>query len=656
MRKLTFPSVLPDTTGFDRPADRTLTRALKQAIVGILCFVVLAFPFRSVIIGTVPGFFTIYGLVMATGFGLSGAFLTWWAKRSSGNVAILAATYVSAAVIVLLNVILILEPVQTPEIVQTSASLWGFRHIVLPLGILLFLCCRSVFAASLRGAIIGALVVTLFVVAFVGLGSGLFHLIQINGPVPTLYFVGGISGIIASIALWRLLTQKELTSLHLVLIFVLATTMCELILTLASPFRVSLGAYASRVLGMASGMGVVVIFFRWLIDAMDRSEMLQHYITIAESSPNVTFLADEKGRAVYVNERWNELTGQQTNDALGIGFSQCIHPDDLARRFSSDWFTTEDNHIRFRARDGSYVWHLVRYQPLQDRTGRFRGWVGTATNLDRERRALDESRRLAGELRRQFDGEREISEALRAAFLPRFLPETKQIHFSAIYRPFAEADQVGGDWYDAFVLPSGITAFTMGDVSGHGLASATSMLRIREGLRMAALTERSPGATLGLVNRMLTATSDILASALVAFIDGATGRLQLAVAGHPPPIVIHGDEARKLSASGIVLGVSPDATFDDVILTLAAGDRIAFYTDGLIECDRRPIEGEQRLTEALRNFAPEHLSRLVDSLLAQGQNDDATIVLLSYQPAEPFITWRVPMLAEESAALARGTS
>jgi anti-sigma regulatory factor (Ser/Thr protein kinase) len=246
-----------------------------------------------------------------------------------------------------------------------------------------------------------------------------------------------------------------------------------------------------------------------------------------------------------------------------------------------------------------------------------------------------------------------MSTALRAAFLPSFLPDVEGIGFTGVYRPIPSSDQVGGDWYDAFVLPNGVIAFTMGDVSGHGLTAAASMLRIREGLRMTALTETSPGRVLGLQNRMLSLGGDIFATAVVAFVDPRRGRMTVAVAGHPSPVLVRRGVAEKLPVHGLVLGASEAEDFEDFRMILEPGDAVAFYTDGLIECEKAPIEGELRLLEALQDDGPERLEEMVDQLLMQGQADDATIVMLSYHLAERSVSWHFESDNADSAQSAR---
>ena len=201
------------------------------------------------------------------------------------------------------------------------------------------------------------------------------------------------------------------------LALVLLTIASDLGLVLSSPMGYSVGTYAARAMGLISGLIVGGTLVRWMLSSIERSDLLMQYATIAESSPNITFLTDESGRNVYTNERWTDLTGSPPSQALGTGWQAFVHPDDLSFRLSRQWGMSESYQVRLRDVNGSYVWHLIRYGPVRDRSGQRIGWVGTLSNVDRERRALDESRHLAEQLRRQVESEREVTAALRTAIL-----------------------------------------------------------------------------------------------------------------------------------------------------------------------------------------------------------------------------------------------
>ena len=256
-----------------------------------------------------------------------------------------------------------------------------------------------------------------------------------------------------------------------------------------------------------------------------------------------------------------------------------------------------------------------------------------------ERKALEQHRlRSVIELQRRLNLENELerehhlTRAMQSVFLSRAFPRVPGIAFDSLYRPPTDDGPIGGDWHDAFMLPNGMMALTIGDVTGHGLEAALVMMSVRETLRSIALsTEKSPAGVLEATNRIVATMPDIITTAIVSYYDASRGRLTLAAAGHPAPILVRNTVATVQDVYGILLGAAPNSAFTDVTIDLLAGDVIAFYTDGLIEGVHRPIQGEARLLESLSTYRFDGLDALFDRMLIEGQTDDATLVLMCKQ-------------------------
>ncbi|MET8893359.1 SpoIIE family protein phosphatase [Streptomyces albogriseolus] len=191
------------------------------------------------------------------------------------------------------------------------------------------------------------------------------------------------------------------------------------------------------------------------------------------------------------------------------------------------------------------------------------------------------------------------------------------------YRP-AEAEQlVGGDWYDAVVLPSRLVLLCVGDVAGHGIEAATSMVVLRNALRGLAVTGAGPGQLLSWLN-MVThhLTGGVTATAVCGLYDPATRTLRWARAGHLPPVLVRGADAAPLPAvRGLLLGAVPEARYEEGEVQLAAEDNLLMYTDGLIE--RRDRSVEESLTHLLTTAAtvPGTLDQRLDRLLTYSRSD-----------------------------------
>ncbi|HTW97658.1 MAG TPA: SpoIIE family protein phosphatase, partial [Acidimicrobiales bacterium] len=169
--------------------------------------------------------------------------------------------------------------------------------------------------------------------------------------------------------------------------------------------------------------------------------------------------------------------------------------------------------------------------------------------------------------------ERATAKALQRSLLPSKLPEVAGFDFAARYVP-AEVGGIGGDWYDAFVLPDGALWVMVGDVVGHGLRAAVIMGRLRSTLRSYALEGPPPEEVLARADRKLQffepgETATVLCGVLRPPYD----HIQLASAGHLPPVVATEDSPGELVdlRPGLPLGVDPAISRSSVAVALPPG-------------------------------------------------------------------------------------
>ncbi|MFE9174275.1 SpoIIE family protein phosphatase [Streptomyces kebangsaanensis] len=191
------------------------------------------------------------------------------------------------------------------------------------------------------------------------------------------------------------------------------------------------------------------------------------------------------------------------------------------------------------------------------------------------------------------------------------------------YRPAETEQLVGGDWYDAVVLPSGLVLLCVGDVAGHGIEAATSMVVLRNALRGLAVTGAGPGQLLSWLNIVAHhLTGSVTATAVCALYDPGRRTLRWARAGHLPPVVVRGREAAPLPlVKGLLLGAVPEAVCEEAEVQFAPEDTLLMYTDGLIE--RRDRSVEESLTHLLTtaSSAPKTLDQQLDRLLTYSRSD-----------------------------------
>ncbi|GAA3020527.1 PP2C family protein-serine/threonine phosphatase [Streptomyces fulvorobeus] len=280
----------------------------------------------------------------------------------------------------------------------------------------------------------------------------------------------------------------------------------------------------------------------------------------------------------------------------------------------------------------------------------------------RDRRAYEEEllreRKAAEEARREAEADRarlqDALAALQQSLLPTTLPPVPGLETAAYYRA-ASPDQLGGDFYDLFPVDGKSFAFFLGDVCGKGPQAAAVTSLTRYTLRAAALHDPDPVSALSTLNTVLheryTGGDPRYCTAVFGILepDPATGEtaVRLASGGHPPALVLRADGRVDFlpTPGGVLVGILPSAPFATASTTLAPGDTLLLYTDGLTEArtgqDRTTLYGD----EALRTFAAAHTGRppyaviealtsLLDSF-GDGLDDDTALLALGVPAPAP---------------------
>jgi serine phosphatase RsbU (regulator of sigma subunit) len=239
---------------------------------------------------------------------------------------------------------------------------------------------------------------------------------------------------------------------------------------------------------------------------------------------------------------------------------------------------------------------------------------------------------------RLYQETRNIAQRLQRSLLP-VLPEVPHLRLSARYAASSTTAQVGGDWYDGFVLPSGDTALVIGDVAGHSLDAAIAMSQLRSMLRGIAVDRQEPPEAvlrrLDMANHSLYREST--ATCIYGLVKGPGSgpwELQYASAGHLPPLLTTEDGATRYleEGAGLLLGLDPGMPRVRARAVLPAHSTVLLYTDGLIERRGESLDhGMARLRRHASALAREPLDVFCDELLiglgADGADDIAVLAL-----------------------------
>jgi len=261
-------------------------------------------------------------------------------------------------------------------------------------------------------------------------------------------------------------------------------------------------------------------------------------------------------------------------------------------------------------------------------------------NSERMIRSLEEQLKFE-HLKRELAAAHDIQMGLLPHHDPLF-PRHGQVDVHAYLLP---AKEVGGDLYDAFPIDEGHLLMAVGDVSGKGMPAALFMMRTLTLLRAQGCGKGSAEELLGILNRQLAEgnETEMFVTVCVILLSTRDGRVTVLNGGHPPPLLSRqGGPFRVVEgAKGPLLGVMPQARFRSAELTLAPGDRMVLYSDGVTEAEnpgRKMLSLEGAIASLDGHPAGDPMASLVHRLakgvadFARGaeQSDDITILALRY--------------------------
>ena len=245
----------------------------------------------------------------------------------------------------------------------------------------------------------------------------------------------------------------------------------------------------------------------------------------------------------------------------------------------------------------------------------------------------------AGRARRRLEiaEQRELTEALRiqTRLLPQQIPQIDGWELAVSWQP---ASGVGGDCFDTIRYSDTRLALTIADVVGKGIPAALLMSNLQAAVRAFASEAVEPQALCHQVNRILC--GNIAEGRFISFfycvLDATAGVLNYTNAGHYLPMLVRADgTVERLGIGGPVLGVLPEAEYEQASVVLGAGDRLVLYTDGLTEARDAADEefGEDRLLGLLGDAPmPEFLDHVWKTLThfsgGARQTDDMTALYL----------------------------
>jgi sigma-B regulation protein RsbU (phosphoserine phosphatase) len=267
----------------------------------------------------------------------------------------------------------------------------------------------------------------------------------------------------------------------------------------------------------------------------------------------------------------------------------------------------------------------------------------TRAELSLIKQALRSRDELVG-LRREL----EIAATIQRSLLPRGLPPDSPEGAFDIHGVVVPATEVGGDFYDYFMIDSRHLGVVVADVSGKGVGAAIYMALSQTLLRAAALDGSTIGAgrVVTRLNKLLCLAADagMFVTVCYAVLNLDTGELDYATAGHPPPLVITAGTVTTVpKAAGSVVGMMDDLEYGSMQTRLAPGAALVLFSDGVNEAmnEQSELFGLER-TEAVLAGAPHQSCEASTAAMVAEVNrfagtapqaDDITVLIVRYRPA-----------------------
>jgi PAS domain S-box-containing protein len=356
------------------------------------------------------------------------------------------------------------------------------------------------------------------------------------------------------------------------------------------------------------------------LEGTERKQAEERFRELLESAPDAMVIVNEDGQITLVNAQVERVFGYEHGELLGKRV-EILVPE---RR--------RGTHVRERRNFLSDP-HARPMGAGLDLFGRRKDGTEFPVEISLSPLPTEEGLLVSSAIRDVT--ERKRAEVLERSFVPERLPEMPGVRLAARFVPGGAGVEVGGDWYDVFDVGDGRIGLVIGDVAGRGVQAAAVMAQLRNALRAYALDSHPPADALQRLNRLAwTLDRSVMATVIYLVFDAGSGIVELANAGHLPPLVRHPDGSTDFVEQGrsVPLGALPSMAYSEVEFHLEPGSVLLLYTDGLVEERRVPIDhGLTRLARSVRN---EHddLDALCDHLLATVDDAEDDVAMLALEP------------------------
>jgi serine phosphatase RsbU (regulator of sigma subunit) len=243
----------------------------------------------------------------------------------------------------------------------------------------------------------------------------------------------------------------------------------------------------------------------------------------------------------------------------------------------------------------------------------------------------------------EIENELDMASNLQKCIFPVAYPDIRNFDFSVKFKP---VEKISGDFFDFIVYDESHFSFILADVSGHGLPAALYSAMVKMAMTSVQKQSPSPSVFIDEVNRFLINSQKKMSYNYVTLFYGLFDLneqvLHYCNAGIPAPVILKArGDLILLEPNGPFVGIFDTSNYVDAQVSLAAGDKILFYTDGVFECTNKDdkIMGQKILLDLIKGLQMKRMADIVASLFGEVElfcgenryNDDITLVGMDYR-------------------------
>jgi sigma-B regulation protein RsbU (phosphoserine phosphatase) len=389
----------------------------------------------------------------------------------------------------------------------------------------------------------------------------------------------------------------------------------------------------SRSLGDTIGVaGRGVLVMRDITLSKRSQDFFHRLSSVVEQTGDSVIITNPSGAIEYVNSGFENITGYAREEVLGSKPS-VLNSGEHGEEFFRDLWTTLlagrvfRGTIINRRKNGERYCSEQTITPIKHATGDISHFVSVGKDITHVIKAAEEQTKMM------------LARTVQQKLYPSRAPELEHFDLAGAAYP---ADATGGDYFDYIPMQDDYLGIAIGDVSGHGIATALLMVQTRAYLRSLSATRSDVEGILRGLNRALLTDMEAghYVTLILARLDPHTGAVVVSNAGHPPGYVLDrsGAVKRVLTGTGVPIGLFRDWKCDPSIeVKLESGDLMVFFTDGITEAENQEgdVFGTERILEFVRTHRLETSHDIVHGLClavqrftgSAPQNDDITAIV-----------------------------